>query len=390
MKLINLKITSLIFVTILLSNQFASAQAQSAFTFASDIYLDYVNAFKGGIKTGDGVLGNIDLMISFDTEKAKLWKGGTFFAYGIHDFGYKPSAQNVGCYQPFDNIETYDKDQLLEFWYKQQFKKGYIIFGQSNVNYNFFHLDNGNNFINGNFNCQPDVAGNISISTFSKNTLGVKWSWKLNQNFTYKGCIYNGYTGTPDDNPYDLEYRFGKKEGFFTTHQLGYKIRKDSVVTTAIKAGIWYHSGTFINGIDSTEYKGKVGLYGSAERLLMPFSGDNSRGISAFLIAGYVPDKYSIVKFYYAYGLNITGIFPKRKNDILGIGLANTIVNQDIANLTTNNSHSQENIFEMYYLLKLSNNFTFSPDFQYTASPGGSPTINNAFTAILRLIVSFN
>ena len=364
-------------------------KSPSPFSFYSDIYLDYVHVFKGISRTS-GVLGNIDAQISFDTEKAKWWKGGTFFVYGIHDFGFKPTLGNVGSYEPLDNIETYDRDQLFEFWYKQQFKNIYFIVGQSNVNYNFFHLDAGNNFINSNFNTEPDVAGNVPISTFSKNTLGIKCSWKVTAGLTYKGCVYNGYTGTPIDNPYDLQYRFGKKEGMFTTHQLGYKWRKDSIVTNTLRLGFWYHSGTFINSIDSMEYKGKIGFYALADKKIVPFGGDYSRGVSAFFIGGYVPDKYSLVKLYYSFGLNITGIFPKHKADVLGIGASNTIVNQDIANVSLPLSSKQENIFEMYYLLNLSNNIVFTPDMQYIMSPGGLPVSNNAFVGLIRMMIKFN
>ena len=371
--------------------QYAIAQQKdpSPFTFNSDLYLDYVNVLKGGISKGDGVMGNIDAQVSFDTEKAKWWKGGTFFVYGLYDFGFKPSASHVGSYQTLDNIETYDKDQLFEFWYKHQFKDVYFIVGQSNVNYNFFHLDAGNNFINQNFNTEPDVAGNVPISSFSKNTLGIKCSWKITSNWTYKGCVYNGYTGTYKDNPYDLQYRFGKKEGMFTTHQVGYKWRRDSIVTNTLRLGVWYHSGTFINGIDSTEYKGKMGFYGMADKKIMPFGGDYSRGISAFVITGYVPDKYSLVKFYYSYGVNVTGIFSRHKTDVLGFGTSNTVVNRNIADLNVPLSRSQENIFEVYYLLNLGNNFAFTPDLQYIVAPGGSPVIHNALVGFIRMVVKF-
>jgi len=386
-----IKISGLLILLELFTLEYTTAQQkdQSPFSFSSDVYLDYVNVLKGISRT-NGVMGNIDAQITFDTEKAKLWKGGAFFVYGIHDFGFKPSSSNVGSYQTLDNIETFDKDQLYEFWYKQQFKNLYVIVGQSNVNYNFFHLDAGNNFINSNFNTQPDVAGNVPISTFSKNTLGIKCSWKITPSLTYKGCVYNGYTGTAKDNPYDLQYRFGSKEGIFTTHQLGYKWRRDSIVTNTLKIGLWYHTGTFMNGIDSTEYKGKLGFYAMADKKIIPFGGDYSRGVSAFFITGYVPDKYSLVKFYYSYGINVTGIFSKHKADILGFGSSNTFVNQDIADLTVTSSRPQENIFECYYLLNLGNNFSFTPDLQYILSPGGSPKINNAFVAVIRMVVKFN
>jgi porin len=377
---------------VLFTQQFAVAQQKdpSPFSFYSDVYLDYFNVLKGGISKTSGVMGNIDAQITFDTEKAKWWKGGTFFAYGLYNFGGKPSSNNVGSYQALDNIETYDNYQLFEFWYKHQFKNIYFIIGQSNVNYNFFHLDAGNNFINQNFNTQPDVGGNVPISSFSKNTLGIKCSWKISHNLTYKGCVYNGYTGNYKDNPYDLQYRFGKKEGIFTTHQIGYKWHRDSVVTNTLRLGIWYHSGTFMNGIDSTGYKGKVGFYALADKKIMPFGGDYTRGISVFFITGYVPDKFSLVKFYYSYGVNITGIFSKRKTDVLGFGTSNTVVNRDIADLTLPSSRPQENIFELYYLVNLGDHFAFTPDLQYISSPGGSPDIKNAMVAFVRLLVKFN
>jgi len=138
------------------------------------------------------------------------------------------------------------------------------------------------------------------------------------------------------------------------------------------------------------EYKGKIGFYALADKKIVPFGGDYSRGVSAFFIGGYVPDKYSLVKLYYSFGLNITGIFPKHKADVLGIGASNTIVNQDIANVSLPLSSKQENIFEMYYLLNLSNNIVFTPDMQYIMSPGGLPASNNAFVGLIRMMIKFN
>ena len=58
-----------------------------AFTFEAAYTGDFLYNMTGGNKQGFAYLGNIDLIVSFDTEKANLWKGGTLFAYGLNNHG---------------------------------------------------------------------------------------------------------------------------------------------------------------------------------------------------------------------------------------------------------------------------------------------------------------
>lgn len=68
--------------------------------------LDNFSNVSGGVELETATLGNFDLVMEIDTEKAKLWNGGTIFLYGLGNFG-DPLSSYVGDFQATDNIEAY-------------------------------------------------------------------------------------------------------------------------------------------------------------------------------------------------------------------------------------------------------------------------------------------
>jgi porin len=162
----------------------------SPFSFKLGYIIDYVDILSGEGKSGRGFLGNIDLKMNFETSKASLWKNGNFFIYVLGNHGIKPTKDNLGGIQTFDNIETEDKIQLFQFYYRHKINNFSLTIGQSNIDEYFFHSDYGSNLLNSNFNTQPDIACNIPVSIFSKATLGITMNWEFSRKTSLSTCIY--------------------------------------------------------------------------------------------------------------------------------------------------------------------------------------------------------
>ena len=105
-------------------------QKPSPFAFRAEARADLANNFSGGIRTGGGCFGRVDLSMELSTEKAGWFQGGTFFAHALTIQGATPSSQNVGDIQPVSRIEASHRISLFEFWYRQNFGKVSLLFGQ--------------------------------------------------------------------------------------------------------------------------------------------------------------------------------------------------------------------------------------------------------------------
>lgn len=364
---------------------FSQQNKPSPFSYNSLLTSDYVNILSGGVKTGQGVLGDISIQLGFDTKKAGLWNGGTFSVYGLGDFGMDPSENNVGCTQTFDNIETPDKHQLFEYWYKHQLKRGYVVVGQSNVNAEFFHSNYGSKFINSNFNTQPDIAVNAHVSIFSKAALGVKFRYDLSSKSCVLGCVYNGYEGTPADNPYNLHYRFSKRDGMLYMAEVKYLFKHDSTETGNIKLGAWLHTGEFFSPADSVLNTNRGGIYCMGEQLLLPIGGYN-QGLGVFFMSGFVPSQNVHISWHVSLGINYSGLFLKRTSDILALAIINQRMTDRFVNYSPDKRVRNEILIEMYYTLPVNNFITIQPDFQYFINPGASREISHSFIGIFRVM----
>jgi porin len=64
-----------------------STLEENGVTAESVIAIDSFSNASGGIEEGSANFGNFDLIFNIDTEKAGLWKNGTFFFYGLGNFG---------------------------------------------------------------------------------------------------------------------------------------------------------------------------------------------------------------------------------------------------------------------------------------------------------------
>lgn len=127
-------------------------------TAESVIAVDTLSNVSGGIDEGSATLGNFDLMFTVDTEKAGLWKKGTFFFYGLGNFGDSIS-ELVGDLQVTSNIEAYGTFKLYEAWYEHSLTDSLtFLFGLHDYNSEFYALEHSAGLINSSFGIGVDTA----------------------------------------------------------------------------------------------------------------------------------------------------------------------------------------------------------------------------------------
>lgn len=105
------------------------------------------------------VEGNFDLTVSLDTEKAKLWQGGTVFLYVLGNFG-EAATGIVGNTRATSNIEAPETIKLYEAWYNQDFAEGKLslLVGLHDYNSEFNALEYSGGLRHSSFGIEPDIS----------------------------------------------------------------------------------------------------------------------------------------------------------------------------------------------------------------------------------------
>jgi porin len=377
------------FLILLFYSTLAFSQKENkAFEFSAKYTGDYAVINNDSFKHFSVYMGNIDMIVNFNTEKAGLWKGGSFSAFIINDHGVQASQKYIGELQLFSNIEAPERTKLYELWYEQMFGKNFSIkIGQQNINAEFVTTDFGFNFINSSFGIMPVVSNNAPVSIFPNTTLGARLKLKINNNCNILAGIYDGRPGTELSDKYGLDWSIQPNDGIFSIGELQYITNLNQDLPGKYKIGIWDHTADFKECADTSQTcNGNYGIYFMADQMIFAEPGDNKQGLGAFLFSGIAPKKQNLVGFGAGGGLCYTGLIANRNEDILGLSLTNATLNAEI--VEKNNLHHSENIIELTYFTKIGAHLSLQPNMQYIINPAGSVN-NNTFVGLLRFALLF-
>jgi len=329
--------------------------------------------FHGGISQKNAFLGNIDLTLSLDTEKASLWKNGTFFLYLLNNHGNSLS-QYVGDIQGVDNIETVTKSKLYQFWYQHQYKNWTFTLGQHDLNSVFCNTTYGATFINSSFGIQPDISANVPLSIFPTASLGFITSYELNKKVRITAAIYDGEPTLPHENSTIIDWKLSKTEGFLSIVEFQFN-NEHATRGSTYKIGAWNHTSDL-----------HYGFYAIGDQKLWTPVNNSNQGLACFTQLGISPKKDCDIDYYSSFGLHYTGLF--NKDDQLGVAFAHASIRHS-ENPTSLFESPSENVIELTYQLQLTKHLSIQPDIQYIISPSGDKATANAFVGILRTVCSF-
>jgi len=345
-------------------------------SFEVSYVADNVNNITGGIKTGSCYLGLANMMLEFDTEKARLWNGGRFYINAANTHGNEPSKYFIGDVQIVSNIEAGKHIYLQEIWFKQHLGETEITAGLQDLNVEFAKSEYGELYLNSSFGVLPVISNNFNASIFPLTTLGITSKWNINKDTKWVNALYDGSPTNFDYNPYNLKWQFNSGDGLLLISELQ-KTKTIKNLPGIYKLGIYTHfhirqniPGSLINRL--------IGIYTYADQT---FWEQNKKSAGLFVQLGYSPSAGSTNNVYIGSGVNFTGLFSKKANDVLGLACAHVIF--------TRNGHS-ETAIELTYLYQISGHFFIQPDFQYIVHPSGTgEPLPNALAANFRFGLNF-
>ncbi|MBC8006078.1 MAG: carbohydrate porin [Verrucomicrobia bacterium] len=346
---------------------------------------DFVYNRNGGIATGTTYLGLADLFVSFDTQKAGLWKGGEFLIHGANTHGGEPTSNLVGDFQGVSNIEAGNHTFLYELWYRQTIANLTATIGLQDLNVEFANSEVSSLFLNSSFGVNSVIAGNISAPIFPVTKPGITLSVDVSEKLTLKSAIYKGCPVDFESNPYNLNWNANYEKGLLWISEGQYSWTGQRGRSNVLKGGFFYHQHcpepeSDITGTLLEEHVEKdCGVYFIGEHQLSLTEGE-AQGLKIFYQAGLSPrnDNFG----YFGAGCSYTGLLSSKGSDILGLAFAESMLTEAYGN--------NETTFELTYKVQLNDQIYLQPDLQYVMHPGGTDVkLKNATVGFLRLGMEF-
>jgi len=314
---------------------------------------------------------NLDIVLTFDTKAMNLWENGRFFLYGQDGHGRGLSADSVGDYQYFSNLESSprnDLTQVSEYWYQHSWCDSllWIKIGKQDANADFAYGDLGGDFINSSFGMIPTVI----IPTYPNPGLGIAGFAQLTEEILLAGGVYDG---APEGGQFGFNTlgRFGGMSILQLSIKTGWGA--EGQLPQTVRAGVWQHSGDWeeVGAVGPPRtFNQNYGVFASVDQLLFKEAGEagDEQGLGFFAQFGWAPGDRNAVQEYYGAGLTYRGLIEGRDRDMIGFGIGNVLFSTLQRPIT---GESYETALELFYKCMLGDYVSLQPDLQFIANPGG-------------------
>ncbi len=386
---------------------------------------EYLWNLHGGLKTGGEYRADASLTISVDTARAKWWAGGEFFMHIQGQHGDGLTEKYVGDFQTLSNIDADDFFQISEVWYRHTFASDrfWIKLGKQEANADFAYTDFGGEFISS----SPGFSPTIPLVTYPDPDWGVAMGAQPVEWFSINAGLYQGRPdggrsiGDTIDTLYgpmfmvepSFHYTIADRPGHL---RLGYwwngdRFEKlgvaedDGGIDTAaqlalladlrgrgliavffeglIGTAVGFFGGEFIDRVNGSESKDEThGFYATWDQTIFA-NQETGRGLGVFAQFGYSDEDVFEAERYFGGGIQWTGPFARRPEDIFGLGVFHVNFSEKAGF-----DEPSETVFELFYKAQVTPWFNLKPDFQYIVHPGGQRH-EAAWVAGFRTEISF-
>ncbi len=371
--------------------------ADKGIGFSLSTIQDYATVLNGGLSQRSTWASQNDAKVFFDTAKLGLWKGGTLMLHGTNYASSKKlSGELIGDTQTADWIEAPASTRLMELWYEQEVVEGKLFWlgGLHDMNADFGLSQYGGLYINYAFCFPPATPDNTDLSTSPMTSLGTRMKFSPTEKLAFLAGVYNGTPGDPTINKHNTHVTLNNRNGLFSIVEGQYQFSlplQDGLPGT-FKLGGWQNSKnvpdlTVVDEEtgDPAMHKANYGGYAIMDQMLWRENSD--QGLGAFFTAGAAPADRNGVERSLTGGLNYTGLIPGRDADQLG--MAYSTIRFSGKGLAAMAMEKAENVYELTYAAKITEDITVQPDFQYIQNPSGDATIKNASVLTFRTNVKF-
>lgn len=335
--------------------------------------------------------GNMDVVLTFDLEKLSGWSGARFFLYANNIHGRVLSANDVGDFQLFSNIDstigTNAQGELErpyytavgEYWLEQTLFDDLVRFkiGKQDSNADFAYTDVGGDFVNSGF-AMPAM---VPLPTWPSQALGVSAFFQLTDDAVFMAGVYDA---SPFSGPQGVRWGFDTLGHFgaMSLYQLEWTPATGPYGEhpRTVRLGAWHHSddeawSSF--DADPVSFSQNYGMWASIDQMIWKeeYGTDSDQGLSVFYQFSWAPDNRNVVYETYMTGLVYKGLLEGRDDDLIGAGVTNVRFGQPYRDFTLADSGDEvgtrETVVETFYKILFSPYLSVQPDLQFIANPSG-------------------
>jgi porin len=358
----------------------ASELEEGAISFNGLLVNDSWANARGGNYRGVGSIGNVNLILEFDTEKLHWWNDGRFVFYGLGIYGRRPSL-SVGDYQFTSSIDAYQTIEPYEVFYEQHFgdQGSNVLIGIHDFTTEFAVLDYATTLLNSSF-ATPSTITQLPYSFYPFTGLGLRTLLQFESQVYLLSGVYDG---TPAGQTHErgLDLGLSKDDGMYSIAELGYQSSANEV-QRKLALGVWYNSALYtdMNG----EYRGaNYGSYLIGQYALWRESNDGEQGLGVFAQLGQAPSDRNFNPWYGGVGLRYRGLINSRPSDTLALGFNVASISQYYRSAHPGTDLT-ERIVELSYRAQVSDWLTLTPDVQFVVDPGAKVALDNALIFAVR------
>jgi porin len=387
----------------------------------------------GGKRQGVVYEGRLNLAVDVDFGKAAQWKGLSLHGNIFQIHGNGLSRDDIGNLLTVSSIEALPTTRLYELWLEQKFANDRITVraGQLAADTEFINSSYAGVFINSSFGWPAITAVNLPSGGPAPPmaALGARVRAKLSDQVTILAAVFDGDAAGPGvgdpqlRNRYGLNFRLNDPPFMIGEVQYSYGGKEKGTLPGGLKAGAWYHAGSFNDqrvtqtGVSladpggsgvAAQYRGNHGLYAVFEQSLYQFGGSKDRDIGVFARISGSPGDRNLIDMYADGGLTFNGPFESRPNDKFGLGIAYARISPRARDLDRDfevftgvqrTIRDAETVFAATYWAEVRDGWIIHPSVQYVKHPnggaldpadaaGGGP-LKDAIVLALRSIVKF-
>lgn len=344
------------------------------------------------VKTGGGANGEssakgyslFNLSLTVDTQKARMWKGGKFFALYQSKRGYGLSGPNDGAMGDWMGLDGWDwreMNQISEYWYQQKFfgEKVRLKLGKQDANTDFGFLNSGWDFMNTAFSVNPTVP----MPTYPDPAFGFMAEINPKEWLSIRNGIYSRYNNPFNMTEIEVKPTINKLPG---RYMAGAWELSDSN-GMGVADGLNKNGSTYYNNFNRN-----FGAYVGFEQMVYKENKDNDedmQGLTVFGQAGISPSNKNDMNQYLGGGLHYIGPIPKRDKDRAGVAVASGRFASRLSYVGYDDTNrvGSETVLEAFYRIQFNPWFYLQPDIQFIMNPGG--VYDNSVAIGLRTVITF-